>query len=60
MTRCTGQNWLPWYNWNIVENVVKYHNRNLNVLLMQGVYLMVCDRLLNNIIQTNMQDIRGS
>jgi hypothetical protein len=24
------ENWLPWYNWNIVESGIKHHNPNLN------------------------------
>jgi hypothetical protein len=24
----TNKNWLPWYNWNIVESGVKHHNPN--------------------------------
>jgi hypothetical protein len=32
----------------------------LNTMLSQEVYLMVYDRLLNNIIRTTMQHIRGS
>jgi hypothetical protein len=25
---CTNENWLPRYNWNIVESDIKHHNPN--------------------------------
>ena len=34
------QNWLPWYNWNIVESGIKHHNPNPN-----NVVSYLCDEV---------------